>query len=123
MKDHINSFDNTKLFLNKEIMDNSKAVIVIVHGLAEHSGRYDYLANKLHESSISTYRFDHRGHGKSDGERGYYSDFNEIIEDTHTIVNMAIEENPSLPIFILGHSMGGYAVSLFAAKYLSLIHI
>ncbi|WP_297282028.1 alpha/beta hydrolase [uncultured Anaerococcus sp.] len=117
MQDYINSFDDTRLFLNKEIMDNSKAVIVIVHGLAEHSGRYDYLANKLHESSISTYRFDHRGHGKSDGERGYYSDFNEIVDDTYTVVKKAIDENPNLPVFVLGHSMGGYAVSLFAAKY------
>ncbi len=117
MTDYINSFDGMKLFTNFEKVDNAKAALVIVHGLAEHQGRYDYVADKLHEAGISTYRFDHRGHGQSDGDRGYYSDFNEIIDDVNEIVKIALEENPDIPVFVLGHSMGGYAVSLFAAKY------
>mgnify|MGYP000187614586 FL=1 len=80
-------------------------MIVIVHGLCEHQGRYDYFAEKLHEAGIGTYRFDHRGHGRSEGEETFYSDFNELLDDTNVVVDMAIEENPDIPVFLLGHSM------------------
>jgi hypothetical protein len=54
----------TKLFFRKNIVPNAKGAVVIVHGAAEHSGRYDYLAKRLNDAGYSTYRFDHRGHGK-----------------------------------------------------------
>ena len=113
----ITSFDGTKLYLKKETAADNKAVIVIVHGLCEHQGRYDYFAEKLHEVGIGTYRFDHRGHGRSEGEETFYSDFNELLDDTNVVVDMAIEENPDIPVFLLGHSMGGFTVSLYGAKY------
>ena len=50
----IESFDGTKLFLNKEGCEDSRAVCVIVHGLCEHQGRYDYVAEKMHESGFDT---------------------------------------------------------------------
>lgn len=114
----ISSFDGTKLYLNKEVPSDSKAIAVIVHGLCEHQGRYDYLANKFHDAGVGTYRFDHRGHGRSDGERTYYTDFNELLDDTNVVVDMAIAENPDIPVFLLGHSMGGFTVSLYGTKYL-----
>lgn len=113
----ISSFDGTKLFLNKEVSNNAKAVCVIVHGLCEHQGRYDYLAGKFHKAGIDTYRFDHRGHGLSEGEATYYHDYKDMLKDVNTVVDLAIAENPELPIFLLGHSMGGFAVSLYGAKY------
>lgn len=117
MSEMITSFDGTKLFLNKELADSAKAVAVIVHGLCEHQGRYDYMAQLFHKAGVSTYRFDHRGHGRSDGERTYYGDFNELLDDTNVVVDMAISENPDLPVFLIGHSMGGFTVSLYGAKY------
>ena len=92
----ITSFDGTKLYLKKETAADNKAVIVIVHGLCEHQGRYVYFAEKLHEAGIGTYRFDHRGHGRSEGEETFYSDFNELLDDTNVVVDMAIEENPDI---------------------------
>lgn len=117
MSEMITSFDGTRLFLNKELADSARAVAVIVHGLCEHQGRYDYMAQLFHEAGVSTYRFDHRGHGRSDGERTYYGDFNELLDDTNVVVDMAISENPDLPVFLIGHSMGGFTVSLYGAKY------
>lgn len=113
----ISSFDNTQLYLNKEVAQDCKAVAVIVHGLCEHQGRYDYFAELFHKAGIGTYRFDHRGHGRSEGERTYYEDFNELLDDTNVVVDMAIAENPGLPVFLIGHSMGGFTVSLYGAKY------
>lgn len=113
----ITSFDGTKLYFKKNEAENARAAIVIVHGLCEHQGRYDYFVQKLNEAGITTYRFDHRGHGRSEGEPTYYSDFNELLDDTNVFVDMAISENPSLPVFLLGHSMGGFTVSLYGVKY------
>lgn len=117
MSQYINSFDNLKLYLNKEVDASAKAICVIVHGLCEHQGRYDYLAQKFHDAGIGTYRFDHRGHGKSEGEESHYDDFREIEKDVNTVVERAIDENPNRKIFLLGHSMGGYAVALYGAMY------
>ena len=111
------SYDGTNLYLNKETSDSDKAVCVIVHGLCEHQGRYDYLADKFHKAGIGTYRFDHRGHGRSEGERTYYTDFNEMLDDVNVFVDLAIKENPDKPVFLLGHSMGGFAVALYGVKY------
>ncbi|MBR3314957.1 MAG: lysophospholipase [Atopobiaceae bacterium] len=113
----ITSFDGTKLFFNAQTDASDRAVVVMVHGLAEHQGRYDYVAQKFHEAGIGTYRFDHRGHGKSEGECAYLSDYNELLDDTNVVVDRAIEENPDKPVFLLGHSMGGLTVALYGAKY------
>ena len=113
----ISSFDGTKLYLNRELCEGARAAIVIVHGLCEHQGRYDYFAEKLHEAGVSTYRFDHRGHGKSEGAVPHLDDFNELLDDTNVIVDIAVEENPDLPVFVYGHSMGGFTVALWGAKY------
>jgi len=113
----IASFDGTELFLNVDAAESPKAVAIIVHGLAEHQGRYDYVAKKLNEAGISTWRFDHRGHGRSEGERAFYNDYDEMLSDVNLVVDMAIADNPLLPAFLIGHSMGGFAVALYGAKY------
>lgn len=113
----ISSFDGTQLYLNKEVSGDNICVAVIVHGLAEHQGRYDYLADLFHKSGIGTYRFDHRGHGRSEGENAFYADFNDMLDDVNVVVEMAIAENPDKPVFLVGHSMGGFAVSLYGVKH------
>jgi lysophospholipase len=111
------SFDGTELYLKCDIPNSPKAVVVIVHGLCEHQGRYDYVAERLNYAGYSVYRFDHRGHGRSKGKDVYYTDFNEIVDDVNEAVKIAGAENPGIPLFILGHSMGGYATALYGTKY------
>lgn len=111
------TFDGTMLFLRKDIVENPIAVVVIVHGLCEHQERYDYVAAKLEKNKISVYRFDHRGHGRSEGTRVYYKNYSDIADDVNEIVKLAEQENPNVPLFVIGHSMGGYATSLFASRY------
>lgn len=117
MGEMIVSFDGTKLYFNREVEKGCKAVAVIVHGLCEHQGRYDYFADKLHQAGIGTYRFDHRGHGRSEGERTYYDSYTQLLDDTHVVVNMAISEHPDIPVFLIGHSMGGFTAALYGARY------
>ena len=109
--------ENISLFTEKNPVPNPKGAVVIVHGLAEHLGRYDYVVSRLNEAGYTTYRYDHRGHGRSDGERGYLEDFSIFIDDTDQIVDKARTENPDLPVFMLGHSMGGYITAAYGVKY------
>ncbi|MDR1237836.1 MAG: lysophospholipase [Propionibacteriaceae bacterium] len=111
------SFDGTELFADLAVSTRPKALVVIVHGLCEHLGRYDYLAARLLAQRYAVFRFDHRGHGRSTGERVYYSDFTEILEDTNTAFGIAQREVPDLPTYVIGHSMGGYAATLFGTRY------
>lgn len=111
------SFDGTRLFMKKDLGPAPRAITMIVHGLCEHQGRYDDLARKLTERDFGVYRFDHRGHGRSEGQRIYYGDFNEMLDDVNVIVDLARREHPALPLFLIGHSMGGFAVTTYGMKY------
>ena len=111
------SFDGTKLYMKKDIPDDMKAVVVIVHGLCEHQGRYDYLVEKFNAAGLGCYRFDHRGHGRSEGERTYYESWTEMTDDANVVVDMAINENPGKKVFLLGHSMGGFCTALYGLRY------
>lgn len=109
--------DGVDLFLRKDIDDADKAVLVIVHGLGEHSGTMDYMAERLRKSHIGTYRPDHRGHGKSGGERAWLDSFHQLPDDLDLTVQLALKENPHRPVFLYGHSMGGFTVAAYAVKH------
>lgn len=111
------TYDGIELYAKTDTPKNPKAVIVIVHGLCEHQGRYDYVTQYLNTKGFKIYRFDHRGHGRSKGPRAFYPNKEAIIEDVKLFVNLASKENPDLPLFLLGHSMGGYAVDSYGTKY------
>ena len=111
------SYDGTLLRFRKDTVENPKALIVIAHGLCEHLNRYDYITQKLNENGYSVYRYDQRGHGKSEGKRIFFSDFNEMSDDANVIVDMARAESNEKKVFLLGHSMGGETVVLFGIKY------
>ncbi|NMB37729.1 MAG: alpha/beta hydrolase [Bacteroidales bacterium] len=111
------TFDGIELYAKIDSPEKPKAVIVLVHGLCEHQGRYDYVTQYFNSKGFKIYRFDHRGHGLSKGPRTFYPNKDAIIEDVKVFVDLAIEENPDLPVFLLGHSMGGYAVDCFGTKY------
>jgi lysophospholipase len=111
------SFDGTELFAAQDVPTAPRALAVIVHGLCEHLGRYDYLTARLNAQGVAVFRFDHRGHGRSQGKAVYYADFNEIVDDVHAAVAEAQRELPDLPTYVIGHSMGGYAAALFGTKY------
>ncbi|MBW1869337.1 MAG: lysophospholipase [Deltaproteobacteria bacterium] len=109
--------DGMELFHVKDLPEDPKAIIVLVHGLAEHCGRYDYVVRKLNEFGYVVYRFDNRGHGLSGGKRGYLDDFHTFIDDADLFVDRAKEENSGLPVFMLGHSMGGFITAGYGSKY------
>lgn len=113
----VSTSDGTKLYLKSEVVENCKGVVIIVHGLCEHQGRYDHVAVRLLEAGYGVYRYDHRGHGRSEGQRVFFRDFHQLPDDLKMIYDLAKAEIPDKPVFILGHSMGGMCTTLFATKY------
>lgn len=112
-----NTFDGEELFLVRETVSRPRAAVVIVHGLCEHQGRYDYVAQRLLAQQINVCRFDHRGHGRSGGKRVYYEKWTDISDDVNAVVERERAQNADLPLFVLGHSMGGYAAACFGTRY------
>lgn len=113
----IKAFDGIELSYKKSLVEKPKAVLVVVHGLCEHLGRYNYFTEKLNDFGYSVYRFDNRGHGKSGGERGYVDNFQYFFDDADLFVDMAKSENKGIPAFMFGHSMGGFITAGYGMKY------
>ncbi len=84
-----------------------RAVLVVLHGLKDHSSRYADLATRLTNSAFNVYAFDLRGHGRSQGKRVYVKRFSDYIDDLNLFLALVRPQNPDLPVFLLGHSMGG----------------
>lgn len=104
--------DHIKVRVNRTILTEAKGTIVIVHGVGEHLGRYQYLQQWLLAQKYNCYLYDHRGHGLSEGVRGDVVSFHDYAEDLSIIYNTALTENPYLPIYVFGHSMGSLVVLL-----------
>ena len=117
--------DGTQVFVNRWLPDGpAKAVVQLAHGLAEHSSRYARFAQRLTDHGYAVYGSDHRGHGQTSGEssgkRGFFSEkdgWQTVVDDLHAVTDKAREEQPGLPVFLLGHSMGSFISRGYAAQY------
>lgn len=87
-----------------------RAVMLIAHGFAEHLGRYRGLMEHLAKRGIAAAALDHRGHGRSGGQRGHCRSFAEFTADLRTLAEMAGRWWPGVPQLVFGHSMGGLIV-------------
>jgi alpha-beta hydrolase superfamily lysophospholipase len=86
---------------------DTRAAIILIHGLGEHSGRYSYLAQAFTGHDIAVHAIDHYGHGKSDGHRGHVERFSVYLDGARALLKRVQVEQPGIPLFLLGHSMGG----------------
>jgi acylglycerol lipase len=105
--------DGTRLFNQSWTPEAPKALVVIIHGFAEHSSRHASAALHLARSGCAVHAFDLRGHGRSQGKRCYVSAFDEYLDDTQAVFLSATHEWPDRPTFLLAHSLGGLIGSLF----------
>ncbi|MDD4859103.1 MAG: lysophospholipase [Dehalococcoidales bacterium] len=96
-----------------------RAVLAVVHGLAEHGGRYGNLVNHFVPRGYAVYCLDHCGHGKSEGARCYVPRFEDYLSDLGKMIDIIHREQPNNKIFLFGHSMGGMLAVAFAATHQS----
>ncbi len=99
--------DNLTLFAQRFTVPTPDYVICLIHGMGEHSSRYKHVADFFNEHNISIYTMDLRGHGKSEGKRGHMPSYENMMSDVSLLIETARAENPNIPIFLYGHSMGG----------------
>lgn len=91
-------------------------IVMLVHGYAEHSGRYAHVAEALTGAEAVVVAEDHIGHGRSDGERALITDFGHVVDDLETLAGIAFERYGRLPLVVAGHSMGGLLASRLAQR-------
>lgn len=93
------------------------ATIVISHGFNSHSGHYLEVGEQLAAAGFAVYALDHRGRGKSGGERFYVENFDDYVADLHQFVLQAKTENPAKKTFLLGHSAGGVIATSYTLAH------
>ena len=103
--------DGARLFRRAWLAAQPRRVIALVHGMAEHSGRYDHVGAWFSARDCAVHAYDHRGHGRSQGARGHIARFAELLDDLEAFLGIVRREHPELPLAIVGHSMGGLVVS------------
>lgn len=95
-----------------------RAVVVLVHGLGEHAGRYEGLAQRLNDWDFAVRGYDHYGHGESGGARGALPVATRLVDDLAEIVDTTRNRTPSdVPLLLLGHSLGGLVAARYAADH------
>ena len=108
--------DGATLHVSGWAVDAPKAIVQVLHGMAEYGSRYARLAQALGDAGYTTYAHDHRGHGKSVAEGippGHMADsdsWNRIVEDAHGVNREIAKRHPGLPLIVLGHSMGSFVL-------------
>ena len=106
----VKTTNGINLFTKNYFVENPKANILIIHGLHEHCLRYAHVAEALNKIGLNVYTFDLRGHGQSEGPKVNIKSMDEYREDVENVYR-TVPKN--LPIFILGHSMGGLITTDF----------
>ena len=111
------SSDGLEIFYQSWAPDSPVAIVVLSHGYAEHSGRYQHVVDALLKQNLAIYALDHRHHGQSEGEKGYVVEFSRFVVDLHKFVGRVKSENPEQTMILLGHSMGGLIATHYAIAH------
>jgi acylglycerol lipase len=115
---YFDGIKKTKIFYQAWLPEiKAKAVLLIVHGIGEHSGRYLNIVNHFVPLGYAVYGVDHIGHGKSDGTREYVDRFTDFTETVKIFLDKVKTWQPEIPTFLVGHSLGGLIGTLFLVTY------
>ncbi len=117
MTNFFRTYDQLKLYTKSNLVAESKASIVFVHGVGEHIGRYSEAFQAFSDWGYSCFGFDQRGFGRSEGERGHINLFADYVEDLAKFINEIVAPESANPIFLLGHSLGSIVALTYALNY------
>lgn len=106
-----------KIFYQRWLPSDCDRVMVVAHGLGEHSGRYGNVVEYFTPRGFAVYALDHRGHGRSGGRKGHTDTFDDYLNDLNELVRIASEEGGGKPLFLVGHSLGGLIAVCYALAY------
>jgi alpha-beta hydrolase superfamily lysophospholipase len=94
-----------------------RGVVVIAHGFNSHSGQYAEVATRFAAAGLAIHALDHRGRGRSEGERFHVDKFSDYVDDLATFIKRVKTRESGLPVFLLGHSAGGVISALYALDH------
>jgi alpha-beta hydrolase superfamily lysophospholipase len=100
------------LFYREAMPEGCKAVVGLVHGYADHSGRYGHVMDVWAEQGIGTVAIDLRGHGRAAGTRGHCERFEEFMDDVAELAQLLTRRAAGAPMFLFGHSFGGLVATM-----------
>ncbi|MBY0096225.1 alpha/beta hydrolase [Mesobacillus maritimus] len=113
-----NGLDGAELFYRRiQPKTKAKAVIMLIHGFGDHSGGLQNITSSLAKNHYIVYAVDLRGHGKSSGKRGFIRSWNEFRGDIHELRKLVTLKEPNLPLYVIGHSMGGVISLDYSLKH------
>ncbi len=98
-----------------------KANLFVVHGLGEHSGRYQHVAHYFVEKGLAVFALDHQGHGQSGGKRGHVNSFSDYIDDFEQFRQEMVKVSPNKPTILFGHSMGALVALLYLLDHQNVV--
>jgi alpha-beta hydrolase superfamily lysophospholipase len=107
---YILSGDGIKLYYKISNVDDAVAVVCLLHGYGEHSGRYSHVIDHLNSKGISCVSFDFRGHGRSEGKKGHIPSMEVVLNDVEESLKLVRLNHLDIPMFLFGHSFGGCVV-------------
>jgi alpha-beta hydrolase superfamily lysophospholipase len=93
-----------------------RGVVCLVHGIGEHVGRYPHVAAALNQAGYAMIGVDQRGHGRSEGPRGFTPAYDAFLDDIDVQLGEAGARHPGKPLFLYGHSLGGHFVPCYALR-------
>jgi alpha-beta hydrolase superfamily lysophospholipase len=102
------------LFRRAWLPPDPARALLLVHGFAEHSGRYEEMGAWLAARGCAVHAYDQQGHGQTPGRRGHVQRFDHLLDDLGAALDLVCSEHPGLPAAIVGHSMGGLVAAAFA---------
>lgn len=112
---HFSARDGIQLHYQLYSVEAPRGGVLVMHGFAEHGGRYGHLVDALNAAGFAALTYDHRGHGQSGGRRVFVERFDEYVSDAALALALAKKRLPS-PLFVVAHSMGGVVAMLLAAQ-------
>ncbi len=107
----------TSLFYRRWQGKPDKSVLLFVHGMGEHSGRYGHPVQFFGKEGYTIYAYDQRGHGRSDGQRAYAESFAKFIGDLNQVIRFIKKKEGDKKIYLIGHSFGGQVVLTYGARH------
>lgn len=108
--------DGLNIYYRLWSVENPKAIIIIVHGVGEHSARHNDAAIFFNNAGLNVYSADLRGHGKSNGQKGHINSFEEYLTDLASFIDIVKQEDKTRPLFLLGQSLGGLIALYFVLR-------
>lgn len=101
-------------FYRSWLPENMDKIIIIFHGLGEHSGRYAHVAEYFNQHGYGVFVLDHIGHGKTEGKRGHVDSFADYIDNARLFIDFIEQETQIHEYVLIGHSLGGVIAHLYA---------